>query len=193
MHVALALLVALLADIAFALGILLGAVLAQVVATVFNFLRVSRRSLMSAILQGITVGLVAGIAGLWTAIALGRYFGLPDPWLIWLAVIPPALGEFGHWMNRFSLRHLGRPDKSVFMPLGRLHAAAWEFFKSPTFHYYRYIINTERGESADSDKFGREAYQLTLWHLGKAICGLAVGAALSMWLLSRALHLQFFS
>jgi hypothetical protein len=175
-------LVALAAEFSFAIGVVAGALLGQLVGTAFNFVVRSGRSLASTLLQGLTLGLVSGFAAIAVAIWLGRYLGVPDSWLIWLALVPPAIGEFGHWMNRFSLRHLGRPNKGLFMPLGRVHAAAWELYKTPTFHYYRYVLNVQHGENPESEKYGREAYQTTMQDLGKAIIGMIGGVGLVLWL-----------
>jgi len=177
--------VALAADLSFAIGIVVGALLGQLIGTAFNFLVRSGRSLVSTLLQGITLGFVSGLAAIGVSIWLGRYLGLPNAWSLWLALVPPAIGEFGYWLNRFSLCHLGRPNKGIFMPLGRVHAAAWEFFKTPTFHYYRHVLNVENGESPDSDKYGRAAYQKTLEDLARAVVGMVGGVGLALWFVAR--------
>src|SRR5207249_9338457 len=88
-----------------------------------------RLSIARAVFQGTICGLLAGAGGFSTTTMLGRSLSLPDSWLFWMAIGAPTVGEFGHFLNRFSLRHRGKPDSGLFAPLGRLHAAAWAPFR----------------------------------------------------------------
>src|SRR4051812_2482476 len=100
------LLVALASELTFLIGLIVGNIVCASAALAITDIGGSCRvSAMRAILVGAIAGLFAGTAGLRITILLGRALSLPDQWLIWLAVVPPFLGEFGHFLNRFSLRH----------------------------------------------------------------------------------------
>jgi hypothetical protein len=178
-------LVALASEASFVVGLLIGSIVSAFAALMITAIRGSGRlSALRAILQGTICGLFAGTAGLWAAISLGRALSLPDQGLFWLAVVPPFLGEFGHFLNRFSLRHMGKPDAGVFVPLGRLHGAAWEPFRQGIFHNALEVFRENEQEDIPA-----LAAQKAIWFTGRACLGLFIGAVISMWWLAGVLHL----
>ena len=178
-------LVALASELSFLIGLIIGSIVSAFAALAIVFIRGSwRLSAIRAILQGTITGLFAGTAGLWVAVSLGRVLSLPSQWLMWLAVAPPFLGEFGHFLNRFSLRHMGRTDTGVFVPLGRLHGAAWEPFRQGIFHNALEVFR-----ESDPEDIKVLAAQKAIWFTGRACFGLVIGAVISMWWLASILHL----
>ena len=179
------LLVALPSELSFLVGLIIGSIVSMFAAMMVTAIRgTGHLTAMRAISQGLISGLFAGAAGIWVAVSLGRVLSLPDSRLIWLAVIPPILGEFGHFLNRFSLRHIGRPDTGMYVPLGRLHGAAWEPFRQGIFRLAHEAFRDNAPE--DIPVF---AAQKAIWFTGRACFGLVVGSAISMWYLASVLHI----
>src|ERR1043166_3175746 len=173
------LLVAAGSELAFVIALVVGTFLSMLISFAVTAIRgVGRLSVTRAVCQGVIAGLVAGSAGLWTAVHLGRAASMPANEFIWLAAIPPLLGELGYFLNRFSLRHLGRPDAGMYVPLGRLHAAAWVPLERGVF-----ALAHEIWPESDPEEIPQLAEQQTVWYLDWACFVLLVGAAVSMiWL-----------
>ena len=181
-----ALVVALAAELSFLIGLLIGSIASGFGALAITAIRGwGRLSFVRALLQGTIAGLIAGGMGLWVAVTLGRSLSVPDRWLIWLAAIPPIVGEFGHFLNRFSLRHRGKPDTGIYVFLGRPHGAAWEPFRQGIFR-----LAIEAFKENDPEDIPVFAYQKTIWFIGRASWGLLIGAIISMWLIARVFHLS---
>lgn len=95
-------LVALASELAFLIGLLIGSIVSIFAAMTITSIRgQGRLSTIRALLQGAISGVIAGTAGLWVAVSLGRALSLPEQGLIWIAAVPPILGELGHFLNRF--------------------------------------------------------------------------------------------
>jgi hypothetical protein len=181
-------LVALASELSFLIGIFVGWVTSGFAALAIVAMRGSGRlSVARALLQGMLCGLVAETAGLGVAAQLGRRLSVPDQWLFWIAITPPILGEFGHFLNRFSLRHRGRPDTGLFVPLGRLHAAAWAPFRRDI-----YTLGLGMFSESDPGDIPLLAVRKADWFLGRAIWGFLIGVAVSMWWLASALNMHIF-
>jgi hypothetical protein len=182
-----AFLVAIVSEVSFLIGIFIGSIVSLFAGLVaITAIRGSGQfSVARALLQGAICGLVAGTAGFWVAAMLGRSLSLPDQWLLWIAVVPPIVGEFGHFLNRFSLRHRGKPDTGVFVPLGRLHAAAWAPFRRAI-----YTLGLEIFRENDPDDIPLLAVRKADWFLGWVILGCVVGVAVSMWWLASVLNVS---
>ena len=179
------LLVALASELSFLVGLIIGSIVLLFAGTMVTAIRgIGYLTALRAFSQGLISGLFAGAAGIWVAVSLGRALSLPDHRLIWLAVIPPLLGEFGHFLNRFSLRHIGRPDTGAYVPLGRLHEAAWEPFRKFIFS----LAHEAFRENAPED-IPVFAAQKAIWFTGRACFGLIVGSLISMWYLASVLHI----
>jgi hypothetical protein len=195
-HLALAMimafLVAVVSELSFVFGIVVGwlasalTVIAITAALGIRQLSTVRAFLLStgrAFLQGTVCGLAAGTAGLGVAVVLGRRLSVPDRWIFWAVIMPPILGEFGHFLNRFSLRHTGKPDTGLFVPLGRLHAAAWAFFRRETYTLALEVFKENKPEDIPSLAI-RKADRL----LGRAILGALVGTIFGMCWVANVLH-----
>ena len=182
------LLVALASELSFVVGIFVGSIMSSFAALAITAVRgYGRLSTARAFLQGTIIGFVAGISGLGVAVMLGRSLSVPSSWLLWLALVPPILGEFGHFLNRFSLRYRGKPNTGVFVPLGRLHAAAWVPLRRNI-----YTLGLEVFRDSEPQDIPYLAVQKADWFIGRAFWGLAIGAAFSVWLLASNLSMPRF-
>ena len=183
-----AIIVTLASELSFLIGIGIGSFISIFPALLVTAVRGSGMlSSMRAFLQGAITGIVAGAVGIWVTVTLGRSLSVPDSWLFWIAIIPPIIGEFGHFLNRFSLRHRGKPDTGLFVPLGRLHMVAWEPFRKS--------INTlslEVFRENDPKDIPFLSYQKTNWFIGRVILGFLFGVVISMWWLTSVLHISAF-
>jgi hypothetical protein len=170
------LLVAVVSEVCFLVAILIGSPVSSLGIEAIGMTIGSRPySAAKALLTGAICGSVAGIAGLWVATALGRSLSLPEHWLLWVAVVPPLVGEYGYLLNRFSLRVRGEPDTGVFAPLGRWHQLVWYPLRSSVYHFGLHIC----GEGAP-DTVRVLALRKADWFLGRVICAYAIGVAVSM-------------
>ncbi len=180
------LLVALGSELAFVIGLFIGSIVSGLVTLLVHAIRgFWRLSAVRALVQGAVCGLFAGAACLWVAVELGRTWSVPDGRLLCLAIVPPIVGEFGHFLNRFSLRHRGKPDTGFFVPLGRLHAAAWEPIRQGIFRIALEVFKENAPE--DISVF---AARKAIWFVGWMCWGLTLGAIISIWWLARDLHVS---
>jgi hypothetical protein len=181
-------LVALASELLFVVGIFVGSIVSSFAALAITVLRGSGRlSTARALLQGMIIGFVAGTSGLGVAVMLGRSLSVPNSWLLWLALIPPILGEFGHFLNRFSLRYRGKPDTGAFVPLGRLHAAAWVPLRRNI-----YTLGLEVFRDSEPQDIPYLAVRKADWFIARAVWGVVIGAAFSVWLLASNLSMHRF-
>jgi hypothetical protein len=165
-------------EIAFLLGIIVGTAVASI-ARLAVLATTSGRSSLSgarALFDGTVSGVIAGAAGLSLAIALGRRLSVPGSWMLWIVTVPPAVGEFGHFLNRFSLRFRHKPDSGLLAPLGRAHGAAW----APLRRLY-FTLGVELFKGEDSEQIPLLAVRRADWCVDRAVFGLAIGAAVSIW------------
>ncbi len=180
--------VAVACEFSFLLGLVLGCTVVTLVPTTTGSWK---PSMLKAIIEGVIIGLFAGTACLWVARLLGNWLAVPSSWWIWLAFALPVLGEFGHFLKRLSLRLRGTPNRGVFMPLGRVHAAAWEFLASGTFSELSFKLKrateftsaSANNEVAtpDSHEIGVLAFRETNLFIMRALWGAVLGAALVAW------------
>ena len=181
-------LVTIASELSFLIGIIVGTFTSGLAALASTAMRGSGRlSVVRALLQGILTGLVAGAAGLGVSVMLGRSLHVSDRWLFWIAVTPPIIGEFGHFLRRLSLRRNGRPGTGLFAPLGLLHAAAWAPFRR-----FAYTLGLELFRENDPKEIPHLAVLKADWFVGWAISGSVIGVAVSMGWLSSALHVPIF-
>jgi hypothetical protein len=178
------LIVALGSELAFIIGLFIGSIVSALVSVAITAVRgCGQFSTLRALVQGWVCGLFAGTACGWVAVKLGRSLSVPEGRLIWLAIVPPILGEFGHFLNRFSLRYGGKPDTGVFVPLGRLHRAAWAPIRRGIFTIALEVLKGSGAEDTPALAV-RKADSFIGW----MCCGVAGGAAISIWWLAKVLH-----
>jgi hypothetical protein len=180
-----ALVVALVSELSFVIALVIGGIISVLAALAVTAVRgYARLTRVRAVLQGVVTGLVAGAAGLWVAIELGRSLSVPDSWLLWLAAIPPILGEFGDFWRRFYLQYIGRPDTGVFVPLGRLHGAAKHPLWRSTFEVGLVVFREN-----DPEDVPVLAASKAYWFIGWMSWGLVIGAITSMWWIAEISHI----
>jgi hypothetical protein len=150
------------AELAFLVALLVGLLLAILAGMLATTLRgVGYLSMTRAIGQGVIAGVLAGTSAYWAASWIAGARALPHGWVFWLAIALPFYGEFGDFLNRFSLRYRGKPDSGIFVPLGRLHMVVKEPFRTNVFHLATYIFANQ-----EPDEVGKLAYRKMMWFVG---------------------------
>lgn len=185
------LITALAGELSFVIGLVIGSIVSIFGSFAFTILfwiipprGGGRFSAIRAFFQGACSGLVAGLFGLLAVIFLGRYLSVPDHWLLLLAIVPPFMGEFGNFIDRFLLKNNGTPNRGLFVPLGRVHAAAKAPFENNNYHKALYVFRERQPEETKI-----LAAQVSSWLLDWMSWGLPIGAITSMIYLAKAFHL----
>ena len=193
-------------ELAFVLALLPGYLCSSVVALMLRLLlsalgrpsigRALFQFIGRAVFQGAVVGPVAGVAALWVSVRVGGHFALPPASLLWIAFTGPALGEFGDFLRRSSLRNTGRPNTGVLAPLGRLHGAAKAMLMTGVYEETLLLLRGHGGQedaAAEPDDTQARAARIAVWFIDVMSWGLAVGALASMLWLAMSLRLPFYS
>ena len=165
-------------EISFIIGILLGTLINPI--SFFILWRsVGSFSIIRALVQGVIVGVTASLICCYSTLWITKVFSLPVPSIIWVIILLPALGEVGHFFNRFSIQHTGKADTGFYTILGRLHKAAWEPFRSGVFEL---AIEANKSNADDDKEY--IAAKIALWFTSRAIWGFIIASVVTIYIFS---------